>query len=76
MGILQTETVIIGAGPAGLSVAPCLARASRESRVASREFEFVERAETVGSAWRSHYDHYDRLHLHTDKAHSELPFRA
>lgn len=30
----------------------------------------LERADTVGSAWRSHYD---RLHLHTDRNHSALP---
>jgi cation diffusion facilitator CzcD-associated flavoprotein CzcO len=64
--VVETETVIVGAGPAGLSVATCLARAGRK-------FELVERAETVGSAWRGHYD---RLHLHTDKGHSELPFQA
>ena len=58
------ETVIIGAGPAGLSVAACLARAGRS-------FEIIDRADSVGSAWRGHYD---RLHLHTDKRHSELPY--
>ena len=64
-GVVQeVETVIVGAGPAGLSVAACLERAGRG-------FELVERAETVGSAWRSHYD---RLHLHTDKGHSNPPF--
>jgi thioredoxin reductase len=63
--MVTTETVIVGAGPAGLSVAACLARAGRA-------FEIVERADTVGSAWRNHYD---RLHLHTDKGHSELPFQ-
>ena len=63
--VVETETVIVGAGPAGLSVATCLARAGHS-------FELVERADTVGSAWRNHYD---RLHLHTDKGHSELPFQ-
>ncbi|HEY6033216.1 MAG TPA: NAD(P)/FAD-dependent oxidoreductase [Kofleriaceae bacterium] len=64
--MVETETVIVGAGPAGLSVATCLARAGRS-------FELVEKAATVGSAWRNHYD---RLHLHTDKGHSGLPFLA
>lgn len=31
----------------------------------------LERGNEVGTAWRRHYR---RLHLHTDKAHSELPF--
>jgi cation diffusion facilitator CzcD-associated flavoprotein CzcO len=30
----------------------------------------VEQADTLGSAWRRHYD---RLHLHTDRSHSGLP---
>jgi cation diffusion facilitator CzcD-associated flavoprotein CzcO len=33
----------------------------------------VEKADHVGSAWRSHYD---RLHLHTDRRHSGLPGMA
>jgi indole-3-pyruvate monooxygenase len=61
--VIDTATVIIGAGPAGLSVAGCLRRAGLP-------FELVERADSVGAAWRGHYD---RLHLHTDKSHSELP---
>jgi cation diffusion facilitator CzcD-associated flavoprotein CzcO len=32
-----------------------------------------EKADTVGSAWRRHYD---RLHLHTDRDHSGLPGMA
>jgi hypothetical protein len=41
-------------------------------RRAGRELAIVERAQAVGSAWRRHYD---RLHLHTVKRHSALPFR-
>jgi len=64
---LDTNSIIIGAGPAGLAVA---ARLRREGIA----FEILERsAEGVGSAWRHHYD---RLHLHTDKDHSALPFVA
>ncbi|MGZ7080606.1 MAG: flavin-containing monooxygenase [Thermoanaerobaculia bacterium] len=58
------ETIIVGAGPAGLAVAAAL----RKKRV---PFEILERNETVGSSWRRHYD---RLHLHTPKRHSALPF--
>src|SRR4051812_5096157 len=60
----QSEAVIIGAGPAGLAVGACLQRA----RV---PFIILEAAEQVGESWRNHYD---RLHLHTDKRHSLLPF--
>lgn len=63
LGAHQTDVVIVGAGPAGLAVAACLQREGRS-------FVILERATQVGSAWRTHYD---RLHLHTDKAHSSLP---
>src|SRR5918911_5375509 len=59
-----TETVIVGAGPAGLAVGACLSRADVP-------FVILEREERAGSAWRRHYE---RLHLHTDKARSELPY--
>ncbi|MGC4060855.1 MAG: NAD(P)/FAD-dependent oxidoreductase [Aquabacterium sp.] len=57
------DVAIVGAGPAGLAVAACLKRQGRS-------FVLLERQGNVGSAWRTHYD---RLHLHTDKAHSSLP---
>lgn len=57
------ENLIIGAGPSGLSVAGRL-------RKAGIPFEILEKSDTVGIAWRKHYD---RLHLHTDKKYSELP---
>ena len=59
------DAIIVGAGPAGLAVAAAL----RRKNVA---FEILERNDTVGSSWRHHYD---RLRLHTPKAHSALPFR-
>ena len=58
------HTVIVGAGPAGLAVATCLERAGVPCLV-------LERSTAVASAW---HRHYDRLQLHTDKSHSELPF--
>ncbi len=58
------HTVIIGAGPAGLAVAACLKKAGVSPLV-------LERADRVGASWRAHYD---RLHLHTPKSGSALPF--
>ncbi|MCB9545607.1 MAG: NAD(P)/FAD-dependent oxidoreductase [Myxococcales bacterium] len=58
-----TETLIIGAGPSGLAVAACLAQRGAP-------FTQVDAASAVGSSWRGHYD---RLHLHTARAHSGLP---
>ncbi len=60
----RTETVVIGAGPAGLAVSACL-------RKLGRPFELLERDARVGASW---HQHYDRLHLHTDKGSSGLPF--
>ncbi len=62
--VRTSGTVVIGAGPAGLAVAACLAKKGIA-------YEVLERRDAVGSAWRSHYE---RLHLHTDKALSNLPF--
>lgn len=58
------NTIIIGAGPAGLAVGACLKQAGIPCLI-------LEQADQVGSTW---HRHYDRLHLHTDKAHSQLPF--
>lgn len=58
-----TTAVIIGAGPAGLASAACLARAGAS-------YVLLEREHAIASAW---HRHYDRLHLHTPKQHSALP---
>jgi cation diffusion facilitator CzcD-associated flavoprotein CzcO len=42
-------------------------------RRANVPFVMLERAERIGESWRRHYD---RLHLHTPKSHSALPYRA
>jgi len=60
----RTEVLIIGAGPAGLAMGASLRRAGVP-------FEILEREDRVGAAW---YHHYDRLHLHTDKKRSSLPY--
>jgi len=60
----DTDTIIVGAGPAGLAVAAALRRRNLA-------FAILERNDTIASSWRSHYE---RLHLHTPKNHSALPF--
>ena len=60
----HSDTIIIGAGPAGLAVGACL-------KQANIPFIILEKSDNVAPAW---HRHYDRLHLHTDKKNSELPF--
>ena len=60
----DTNTIIIGAGAAGLSVSACLRQLGISNII-------LEQSDKVGATWRRHYD---RLHLHTDKKNSELPF--
>ncbi len=58
------DIVVIGAGPAGLAVSACLRRQGLEHVV-------LEREQTIALSW---HKHYDRLHLHTTKRLSALPF--
>src|SRR3982751_1823038 len=62
--VAHVETVVVGAGPAGLSVAACLQRAGVT-------FVVLERSDRVGAAWNRHYE---RLRLPTDKAPSAFPY--
>jgi len=57
------ETLIIGAGPAGLAMAGRLSKAGIN-------FHSIEKSPDLGNRWRHHYD---RLHLHTVKRLSHLP---
>jgi cation diffusion facilitator CzcD-associated flavoprotein CzcO len=60
----RTDVAVIGAGPAGLAVGACL-------RKAGVNFIILERGEKVASSW---HRHYERLHLHTLKQLSSLPY--
>src|SRR5262249_49407948 len=60
---VATPALVIGAGPAGLATAASLLERGLRPEV-------IERGESVGQAWRGHYQ---RLHLHTVKEHSGLP---
>ncbi len=57
------DAIIIGAGPAGLATAAAL-------RARGLNASILEKTDAVGAVWRRHYD---RLHLHTDRARSGLP---
>src|SRR6266498_3316070 len=61
---VKSHVIVIGAGPAGLAVGACLRQAGISCII-------LEQSDKVGSVW---HRHYDRLHLHTDKKNSELPF--
>ena len=62
--MIRTNTVVIGASAAGLASAACLSRAGVSHVV-------LEQHPHVADAWRHHYD---RLHLHTTRGLSGLPY--
>jgi thioredoxin reductase len=57
------NTIIIGASAAGLATAACLKKNGIP-------YVLLEKENHVGHSWRNHYD---RLHLHTNKGSSGLP---
>lgn len=63
--LTTTHTIIIGAGAAGLASAACLQKEGID-------FIILEKCPQAATAWRNHYD---RLHLHTSKKWSALPFK-
>ena len=58
------QTIIIGASAAGLA---CAAQLEKKGI----SYVILEKRPHVAHAWRNHYD---RLHFHTDKGASALPF--
>lgn len=63
--LTQTNVLIVGAGISGLATAACLQRQGIE-------FVIIEKHAQVASAW---HNHYHRLHLHTNKRVSQLPYK-
>nr|MDQ6903085.1 NAD(P)-binding domain-containing protein [Bacteroidota bacterium] len=61
----ETNTLIIGASIAGLACAGALSEAAIDYLIIEKEAQIV-------SPWRNHYD---RLHLHTNKSLSNLPYK-
>ena len=59
----ETNTLIVGASISGLASAACLT-------IAGEDFIIIEKQSQVVTPWRNHYD---RLHLHTNKKLSTLP---
>lgn len=62
--IQYSQNLIIGAGSAGLAIAGRM-------RQAGIDFEILESSDRIAVRW---HNHYDRLHLHTVKQYSHLPF--
>src|ERR1700744_1811117 len=61
--VRSCDAIIIGAGPAGLATGGAV-------RTRGVNATILEKSNAVGAVWRRHYD---RLHLHTDRARSGLP---
>jgi indole-3-pyruvate monooxygenase len=61
----ETNTIIVGASVAGLASAACLG-------AANIDYIIIEKHSAVVTPWRNHYD---RLHLHTNKSLSHLPYK-
>lgn len=61
---MQTDVLIIGASVAGLSTTAALQKRA--------SLTIIEKADRVGAPW---HRHYHRLHLHTPKGFSNLPFK-
>ena len=61
----ETNTLVIGASVSGLAMAASLQKQGIE-------YTIIEKQTQVATPWRNHYQ---RLHLHTNKGLSQLPFK-
>jgi indole-3-pyruvate monooxygenase len=64
MDTILIENLIVGAGPAGLAMGAVL-------NSYKKDYLIIEKSDCAGAAW---VNHYDRVHLHTVKEFSNLPF--
>jgi len=62
---MEAETLIVGASSAGMAVA-------RQLQERGKPYLLVDREASVGRMWRTAYE---RLHLHTQRSRSGLPFQ-
>ncbi len=60
-----TDTLIVGASFSGLACAACL----RHHHI---DYRIIEKHDQIATTWRNHYH---RLHLHTPKIGSNLPYK-
>jgi indole-3-pyruvate monooxygenase len=63
--MIETNTLIVGASLSGMASAACLQKHDIE-------YVIIEKTNSVGMPWRNHYH---RLHLHTNKRISNLPYK-
>jgi len=63
--VKKTNTLIVGASVSGLASAACLQKQAIEYLV-------IEKTNSIATPWRNHYH---RLHLHTNKRISNLPYK-
>ncbi len=61
----EAKTLIVGASVSGLASAACLQKQGIE-------YIIIEKTNSVATPWRNHYQ---RLHLHTNKRISNLPYK-
>ena len=61
----QTETLLVGASISGLALSACLQKNNLE-------YTIIEKYAQIAVPWRNHYE---RLHLHTNKRFSNLPYK-
>jgi len=62
---MNTNTLIVGASISGLASAACLQKKNIE-------YVIIEKQGQIASPW---HNHYHRLHLHTCKRFSQLPYK-